>query len=575
MFPSLHKVFALIALLLGSSSIAQAQWTRDSLAAATPAQLIQVLSANADISGDVVLGIAARERLSRIGNTDPAAVVPLVVAAIEAARSPALPQVSKRVALIGVLSDIGAGAEAAVSLLDAILKDPNERNEFVRLQAGLALANIGTPAAQAAAKASSRADAERSVMGVDDVGARHAAEEHAYFIRQQLRAPMPAEAVIQASLDVLAAGGPRMAAAAPTLARAQADVRLSAAIRARIAEVLTKMGRAGIQAPPPQDLVEEVIADTRSPDQLVNRLAMQELGRLGPSPRAVEALIDALKAGRNPGAAALELGNFGPLAQKALPELIPYFTDARAAANAIQAAGKLGRGDAPTIAALRRVAGNPDSAHRALAVAALEDLGATEALPEISAAFSDPRAHTRVLAARALGGFGGDAVPTLSAGLADPDSSVRIAVADALARIGPAASPAVPGLARQLDSGETRLREAAARALAAIGGPDAQAALGADAARFADADRHRYAGLRQGEPRRVADFLRELPIERKKELALEIATDPDPALAELGSWTVEATGGDATPYFARLVAKALDGFRVGAFLGGSRIVDGP
>jgi len=66
------------------------------------------------------------------------------------------------------------------------------------------------------------------------------------------------------------------------------------------------------------DILSEVIAETRHQKPFVRSLAMTELGRLSASKPAVEAVISALREGRNPGEAARVLGDFGKPAARAL-----------------------------------------------------------------------------------------------------------------------------------------------------------------------------------------------------------------------------------------------------------------
>ena len=77
---------------------------------------------------------------------------------------------------------------------------------------------------------------------------------------------------------------------------------------------------------------------------------------------------------------------------------------------------------------------------------------------------------------RALWRLGERAVPTLTQALRDEDPAVREFAADALGRIGPAAEAAVPELLRAIAGDfDSSVRQAAARALAAIGSGAARA----------------------------------------------------------------------------------------------------
>ena len=543
------------------------------LAGADVPALIEVLLANADLSGDIVLGIAARERLAERGQLDPEAVVPAVMTALRGASATSRQDQQRRIALMGVLADIGPAAEIAVPLLRDIATDTNERNDFVRQQAAMALANIGTPDAQAARDAGDAVTVEAWLAGADTEATRQAAEEHAFLIRQELRSSHPTDAILEASLDVLRAGGARTAAAASTLLRAWADPRISAATHDRIDSVLRALGttqpeREAIQLAP-VDILDDVIADTRSPYPLVSSLAMMELGRLGPSSRAVAVLTEALGAGRNPGAAALELGQFGEVARPALPALVPYLSDDETGPNAIIAVGRIGDPDRLAVAELRRIVSAAGSRHRGLAASALGELEAAEAVTDLASALGDDRTYTRILAARALGDIGpgaADAVPALAALLEDDDDQVRASAASALGRIGAGAAPTVPALAVLLDTGDAPSRQAATTALQAIGTVEARQALASDGARYANADIAQFRSLRLSAPHRIDNLLRTLPEARRRQLAAIVAEDDEFEIAMIGAYTLAETGGDASSHLARLIAQYDEGVIVFAGL---------
>jgi HEAT repeat protein len=552
------------------------------LAGADVPALIDALLANADLSGDIVLGIAARERLAERGQLDPEAVVPAVMTALQGATDASQQDQQRRIALMGVLADIGPGAEEVVPLLRDIATDTNERNDFVRQQAAIALANIGTPDAEAARDVGNALTVEAWLAGADTEGMQQAAEEHAFLIRQELRSPQPTDAIIDASLDVLHAGGARTAAAAPTLLRAWADPRLGAATHDRIDSVLRALGttQPALEAAQlaPIDILDEIIADTRSPYPLVNSLSMMELGRLGPSPRAVAVLTEALRSGRNPGAAALELGQFGEAARPALPALVQYLDDDENRPNAIIAISRIGDPDGLAVPELRRIVARAGSRHRGLAASALGELEAAEAVADIASALGDNRTHTRILAARALGEIGpraAEAVPVLAALLEDDDDQVRAPAATALGRIGAAAAPTVPALAELLHTGDASSRQAATTALQAIGTVDANArqALASDAARYADADVAQFRSLRVSAPHRVDNLLRSLPETRRRQLATVVAEDNEFEIAMIGAHTLAETGGDASPHLARLIIEHDEGVIVLAAL--ARTDQGP
>lgn len=578
---------ALLALLLvagapgpfpGAPALAQSA-AESALEVAEPAALIATLKANAGLSGDPILGLKARERLAALGRQRADAVVPLIVAELAPPRAATREAQQQRIALMGVLQDMGPAAEAAAPLLAAIARDPQERNDWVRFQAQAALAAIGTPEAERASRAGAAATASSWAAAAEPAEARRAAAENAYLIRRELRSRRPSPGVIEASVINLRALGPNGADAVPTLLAAYRDPRLGAALRQDLADALAAAGvrdPAGavaadeVEAP---DRVAAVIADTRSPYDLVSSLAMGELARLGPSERSRDALIEALAAGRSPGAAAAALGDFGPEAAAALPALVPYLDDETAGANAIQAVAKIGARDAAAVSALRRILRDATGPTRGLAAQALGALGAEEALPDMIDALRDRRKYERILVATALGGFGAaaeNAVDPLTDWLAEPDADLRRAAVETLGRIGPAAAPAVPPIARQLESGDPRLAASSTRALERIGGPAAEAALAAEAKRHRVADRAEYRQLREtGDPHDMARFLRELSQPRRLQLAATAAADSDPDYALLGLRLYLEAGRDAeaAAALADLVARDDRGLQILAALG--------
>lgn len=527
------------------------------LDAASPQELIEVLKANVTLSGDIVKRMEAQTRLQRLGRQDPSAVVPLVLAELAPPRSYGKVAAHRRLALVELLRDIGPAAEAAVPRLVEVLNDPEEPLESVKTQTAAALASIGTADAKAAAEAyyAGLTAAFAQTAGGDE--AARSASQSAYLIRQELRSREPSDEMIGASVDLLQSLGPRAASAQATLLRAYGDPRLSSGLRDRIAEALRATGlsdvdaaaRAAAQTPPP-DILAEVIAETHSEDSLVSSLAMGELGRLGPSEPAIDALIAALREGRSPGDAARILGNFGGRAERALPELTRYFDDEGAGANAIQAAGKIGVSDHDAVAALRRVLATPGHRHRAMAASALGALHAVEALPELQQALGDGGKYDRILAAKALGDLGSDAAPAveaLSARLEDPDLDLRRAAVEALGRIGPQAGSASAAITEQLDSGDARLAASARNALAAIGGGEAEAALEGDARRYTEADLAEARRLASsGGVDAVAGFLTDLPDRRASLLSRRLVSEPNPDSALAGALML-AHRGDIEP----------------------------
>ena len=528
------------------------------LDAAPPEELIEVLKANVYLTGDIVKRMAAQKRLERLGKQDPQAVVPLIIKELSPPRSYGKIAGHQRLALIELLRDLGPAAEASAPLLMEILNDPEEPYESVKTQAASALGRIGTAEAKAAAQAY-YAGLQREFAGTATrTEATRSVAQSAFLIRQELRSRQPSDGVISASVGSLSALGPRSATALPTLLRAYSDPRLGAALHNTIGNAIRTAGVSDVEGAAAQaathrgvpDILSEVIAETRHREPFVRSLAMTELGQLGASEPAIEAMISALREGRNPGDAARVLGGFGKLAARALPDIARYFDDERSGPNAIQAAGKIGVKDPATVAGLRRVLATPGHRHRGQAASALGRLEAIEALPELQQALADGGKYDRILSAKALGRLGPAAAPAveaLAATLNEPDLDLRRAAVVALGQIGEAAAPATAVIFEQLNSGDSRLKNSARQALAKIGGPQADAALKQDASRFADADLaeiRRLAATHGMEG--MSQYLFGLPERRAGPLARRLLSGQQPDSAYVGALFL-ARQGDIEP----------------------------
>jgi HEAT repeat protein len=537
-----HSLFLFVIVMMAVTEPARSA----ELDAASPKELIEVLMSNVYLTGNIVKRMAAQKRLERIGKQDPQAVVPLIIKELSPPRSYGKIAGHQRLALIELLRDLGPAAEASTPLLVEILNDAEEPYESIKTQAASALDQIGTGEAKAAVQAY-YASLQREFAGkATRTQAARSVAQSAFLIRQELRKGQPSDGVISASVESLSALGPRSAAAIPTLLRAYNDPRLGVDLHNTIGDAIRTAGvgnvedaaQAAAQRGVP-DILSEVIAETRHRDPFVRSLAMIELGRLGASGPAIDAIISALNEGRNPGDAARVLGDFGKPAARALPNIARYFDDESSGSNAIQAVGKIGVKNSEIVAGLRRVLATPGHRHRGQAARALGDLEATEALPELQRALADGSKYVRILSANALGKLGPAAAPAveaLMATLSEPDLDLRRAAVVALGKIGRAAAAATAIISEQLDSGDTRLKNSARQALVEIGGPQADVSLMLDASRFADADlaEIRRLGATHGIDG-MLNYLFRLPEPRASPLARRLLSEQQPDSAYVGA----------------------------------------
>jgi HEAT repeat protein len=103
---------------------------------------------------------------------------------------------------------------------------------------------------------------------------------------------------------------------------------------------------------------------------------------------------------------------------------------------------------------------------------AVSFLSSEDVLQALAVCLQDSNPDVRVLAVSVLGQIGAPAISPLAQALdEDQPAKARMMAASGLARLGPTASPAVPQLAKCLESADADLRLQASMALARIGAP--------------------------------------------------------------------------------------------------------
>jgi HEAT repeat protein len=459
------------------------------------------------------------------------------------------------------------GAPVVPALADAL----SHEAAHVRQAAALALGDMG-PTATPALAALVRAAIDR------DEGVRRAASgvlarvDPAWAIAADTRRALPALVeglrsglpwVNQsAAALLLRVGRPAVPALVGLLADWEKEAHRLAAIR-----LLEQLGPSAAEAAPQ-------LADVMAGSDTTLRLAAAEaLTRLGTGAAAVvPALIRTLSDWSPPvrRAAARALGAAGPPAGHAVPSLLGLLADwddgAREAAAAALAA--VGEAAVPLLALVlgerdlrragqheryreevdrlwRRMSGpEPDRAWRELAWAARDALRErVEAVHQGAAA-----------ALGRIGPAAAPAVPVLARALAEDGLPPRVAAARALGGIGPEARPALPPLVAALVKGEVELRKAAAEALPLI---DADWRDGSDEAGgvlWALVGRLRDRGPRAAE---AADALTLVGAEAVPALVRGLASD-DAAVCEAAALALGRIGPPARCAVSALTATLRD-----------------
>jgi HEAT repeat protein len=220
----------------------------------------------------------------------------------------------------------------------------------------------------------------------------------------------------------------------------------------------------------------QVIRALQSPDPLTRIGAADDLLSL-----ADTVANDGMRQAAGP-APATRREDAKAIARRASPALAQALGDADALVR-LHVAAALARFE-PTqpkaAAALREGLRDRDARVRKTAAEGLGRAGiaARPAVPALLVSVQDTDASVRRAAIEALGAIGsdaGDAVPALMKALGDP--AARCPAAEALGRIGARARPSMAALAEALSDPDERVRWAAARSMALIGGPEAKGVL--------------------------------------------------------------------------------------------------
>ncbi len=190
---------------------------------------------------------------------------------------------------------------------------------------------------------------------------------------------------------------------------------------------------------------------------------------------AIATLVEALKDGRAGvrSAAIPWLTQSGAAAVTALRGVLQS-GGAAAQGAAIEALGNMGPVAAPAVPQLLELAKSDSAAVLSQVADALGDIAADpqQALPVLEKLCQHDTAAVRISALQALGAYGRSAaaaVGQLQKSLTDGDVMVRLAACDALAALGPEAKPAIGALSQALKDTEGAVTLRAAEALGSIG----------------------------------------------------------------------------------------------------------
>ncbi len=205
------------------------------------------------------------------------------------------------------------------------------------------------------------------------------------------------------------------------------------------------------KAPP-----REMVYTDKTPEQWIEVLGHR-------NPQARERAIDALV-------------QYGRKSVPPLVELLKSKTSSVVRLGAVRALGQIGPAAQPAIPQLIRLLGDHRWSSRDAAADALAHIGGndsrvTSAL--VSTLKSDPDERVRARAARALGRLhstSSGVVTALARALSDSDAQVQAEAAEALGRLGPGAKAALPALKKAATSDQFIVSQAAGEAIRAITG---------------------------------------------------------------------------------------------------------
>jgi HEAT repeat protein len=368
-------------------------------------------------------------------------------------------EAARREAAADILGRIGPPARTAVPALFAALKD---NSSSVALMAAMALAEI-------------------------------------HPTRSRPAVPLLADALdVPGAAAALAKIGPEARAAVPALIAALKPRKGNGS--GELIRLHARLALARIGAPAVPALIEAL----QDKKEGVAPLAGEALAWvLPPAKQAVPALRAALRNDRTHAAVyARSLGQLGPLARPALPDLMDLLTDAATRYEAAAALGNIDpqQADKAVPLLIKDLQGEDEKQRQAavlvlarfgpaaqpaadvlvtllrdrlltqLEISALSEIW-SHAIPSLAGLLEDPQGEIRQRAVLALGQIGPEAraaLHPLIAALSDRNDAVRIGAAQIMQALGPQARDAIPALIANLQARHPEVRATAAAALGHI-----------------------------------------------------------------------------------------------------------